>query len=330
LRATIKSIAKDLDISHMTVSRALSGNPNVSAETRAQILAHAKAVGYVKSSAAQAMRGDPTAIIGVLLPNITNEFYARFANTLAILCADRNLDLIIHLTNDDPDREHQSLQRLQALQASTVFLVPAPGGTAPSLQLAASMRIIELIRTRHEAQIWGKLLIDDAPAIEAAVAHLVGMDRQRIAFIGADPSMSSGRGRLGAFEAALAAHGRKPDPHLTRTGAPGFVMGHEHMSQLLSLATPPDALICGGFEISNGALDCCLRRGQRFPQDIAFIGYGDPISYGWIGKGISTIEISPEALADQASQMLLAQPDADASNVICSATRFVVRGSTGG
>lgn len=314
----------------MTVSRALSGNPNVNAETRELVLAHAKAVGYVKSSAAKAMRGDPTAIIGVLLPNITNEFYARFANRLAILCADRDLDLIIHLTNDDPDREYQSLQRLQALQASTVILVPAPGANAPSMQLAESMRIIELIRTRQESQAWGKLLINDAPAIEAAVAHLVGMGKQRIAFIGADPSMSSGRGRLAAFESALAAHGLKPDPHLTRTGAPSFSMGHETMSQLLSLAAPPDALVCGGFEISNGALDCCLRKGQRFPQDMAFVGYGDPIGYGWIGKGISTIEISPEALADQASQMLLANPNADARNVICFATKFVLRGSTGG
>lgn len=330
MRATIKSIAKDLDISHMTVSRALSGNPNVNPETRALILAHAQALGYVKNSAANAMRGDPTAIIGLLLPNIINEFYARFANTLAILCADRGLDLVIHLTNDDPDREHQSLQRMQALQASTVIVVPAPAGRAAPKQITASLRIIELIRTRQGADVWGKLLINDAPAIEAAVAHLLRIGKQRIAFIGADASMSSGRGRLGAFEGALHAQGRRLDPNLVKTGAPGFVMGQMNMAQLLSLATPPDALICGGFEISSGALDCCLRKGQRFPQDIAFVGYGDPISYSWIGTGISTIDISPEALATQASHMLSAKQEAGTVNTICSATTFVMRGSTAG
>ena len=70
MRATIKSIARDLDISHMTVSRALSGNPNVKAGTRALILARAKELGYVKSAAANAMRGGQSAIIGLLLPNI--------------------------------------------------------------------------------------------------------------------------------------------------------------------------------------------------------------------------------------------------------------------
>jgi LacI family transcriptional regulator len=126
LRVTIKSIAKDLDVSHMTVSRALSGNPNVNAETRALIVARATELGYIKSSAAMAMRGDPTAIIGLLLPNIVNEFYARFANALGIHCAAMGLDLVIHLTNDDPELEQKSLLRLQALQAATVILVPAP------------------------------------------------------------------------------------------------------------------------------------------------------------------------------------------------------------
>ena len=85
----------------MTVSRALSDNPNVSAETRQLTQARARAVRcYVKSSAANTMRGSPTAIVGLLLRN---------------LCADSGLDLVIHLINDDAARERQSLLRLHAL-----------------------------------------------------------------------------------------------------------------------------------------------------------------------------------------------------------------------
>jgi DNA-binding LacI/PurR family transcriptional regulator len=323
LRVTIKSIAKDLEISHMTVSRALSGNPNVNPETRAMILARAKELGYVKSSAANAMRGDPTAIVGLLLPNIINEFYARFANALAILCADLGLDLVIHLTNDDPLREQQSLLRLQSLQAATVILVPAPDPDATAERFPTSMRLIELIRSRQQADVWGQLLIEDGASIAAAVAHLVRIGRQRIAFIGAAPSLSSGRTRVAAFEAALQSQGVKPLPELIKTGAPGFEMGHRSMAELLGLAAPPDALICGGFEISNGALECCLERGVVFPRDLAFVGYGDPISYRWIGQGISTIDVSPDDLAQRAVELLA--HDATAPNA--SPTKFVLRGS---
>ncbi len=102
-RVTIKSIARDLGISHMTVSRALSDHPNVRPDTRKAVQDHARKVGYVKNAAAKAMRGDGTKIVGLLLPNIVNEFYARFANTLAQSCEDHSLHLIIHLTNDDPE-----------------------------------------------------------------------------------------------------------------------------------------------------------------------------------------------------------------------------------
>lgn len=325
LRVTIKSIARDLDISHMTVSRALSGNPNVNAETRALILSRAKELGYIKSSAAMAMRGNPTAIIGLLLPNIVNEFYARFANALGIHCASMGLDLVIHLTNDDSELEQKLLLRLQALQAATVILVPAPSAETPVKQFPMSMRLIELIRTRNHPDAFSRLLIEDGAAIVAAVAHLVSIGRRHIAFIGAEPSMSSGRGRKTAFEAALKSQGILAQADLIKTGAPGFKMGRRCMNELLDLAEPPDALICGGFEISNGALECCLEQGIEFPRDIAFVGYGDPISYRWIRQGISTIDVSPDDLAQKAIGLLSKVGNVDHSTVSRSDAKFILR-----
>ncbi len=323
MRVTIKSIAKDLDVSHMTVSRALSGNPNVSAETRQQIQAHALAKGYVKSSAANAMRGSPTNIIGLLLPNIVNEFYARFANVLALLCADRGLDLVIHLTNDDAARERQSLLRLQALQAATVIMVPAPDPPGQTKTLPHSTRIIDLIRTGSDAAA-GRLLIDDAVSIAAAVDHLVATGRPRIAFIGADASMSSGRSRADAFVQAMRRHGIKSEPGHFLTGMPGFDMARQGMEALLNAANRPQAVICGGFEISNGALEACLQRGIRFPGELAFIGYGDPPSYQWLGGGISTISLSADDLAGRA--IALMEGDLTLGNT-ASPTRLVLRNS---
>ncbi len=323
MRVTIKSIARDLHISHMTVSRALSGNPNVSAATRRLVQAHAAALGYVKSSAANAMRGSPTGIIGVLLPNIVNEFYARFANVLALLCADRNLDLVIHLTNDDALRERQSLLRLQALQAATVIMVPAPGLPGQAKSLPQATRIIYLIRTGTNPEA-DRLLIDDAVSIAAAVDHLVVSGRRRIGFIGADASLSSGRARAGAFLQAMHRHGIAPDPGHFHTGAPGFGMARQTMDALLDAAHPPQAVICGGFEISNGALEACLHRGLRFPEDLAFVGYGDPPAYQWLGGGISTISLSADDLARRA--IALIEGDTAQGNA-ASPTRLILRHS---
>ena len=80
-RVTIKSIAQDLGISHMTVSRALSNHPSVREETRKTVLERAAELGYVRSAAASAMRGDATGIVGLLLGSPT--FGPRITGGLA-------------------------------------------------------------------------------------------------------------------------------------------------------------------------------------------------------------------------------------------------------
>lgn len=211
-RVTIKSIAQDLGISHMTVSRALSNHPSVRDETRRKILKRAEELGYVRSAAASAMRGGATGIIGLLLPTLANEFYARFANAFALECESRGQHLFIRLTADDPEREAAALTQLRALQADAVVMVPAPGpATEEARELLSAFRVVQLIRYREEIGNAGRVLLDDAGPIGEAARHLAAAGHRRIGYIGASTTMSSGAGRLAAFEAGLASAGwRRP------------------------------------------------------------------------------------------------------------------------
>ncbi len=293
-RVTLKSIAEDLGLSHMTVSRALSGHGNVQSDTRRAVQERARTLGYVKSAAASAMRGRPTRIVGLLVPNLVNEFYALFADTMARACDAEALQLVIHVTNDDAAVEQQALQRLREVQAGAVVMVPAPQSDRPEPARPEDMRIVQLIRRRDQA---AALLIDDAAAISAAVDHLVARGHRRIGFIGADQQLSSGRERLLAYHHALQRHQIAPDHTLTITAPPSFRMGHDGAATLLDGKVSVTALICGGFEISNGALEACLGRGTRLPNDLAFVGYGDPAAYQWIAGGITTIRLPVAEMA---------------------------------
>ncbi|MCR9138007.1 MAG: LacI family transcriptional regulator [Alphaproteobacteria bacterium] len=302
-RVTIKSIAQDLGISHMTVSRALTSHPNVSAETRKAVLTRAEELGYVKSAAAKAMRGDGTRIVGLLLPNLVNEFYARFADTLAAACEDKALHLIIHLTNDEPSKESRALLRLREVQAGAVIMVPVPDAAEAASRDIGNLRVVQLIRERPADRGASALLVGDGPAISDAVDHLVSVGHSLIAYIGADPAMSSGRHRLAAFSDAMKRNDRPLEPDLTRMAPPSFDMGYQSLQSLME-GGRATALVCGGFEISNGALEACLQNGLKMPQDIAFVGYGDPAHYAWINQGISTISLPVDRLARQAADVL--------------------------
>lgn len=306
-RATIKSIAKDLGISHMTVSRALSNSPKVQKETRDAVLERAHELGYVKSAAALMMRGDAPRILGLLLPNIVNEFYARFANDMALACDRHALHLIIHLTNDDALTQQQSLDRLQEVQATSVVMVPAPESGDRAPPMTGSMNVIELIRQSEHRERRPAVLVEDGPAIQAAVRHLAETGHRSIAYIGASSALSSGRARLDAFRAGASAAGLNVSEDLIQTCVPSFAMGRAQAEAILK-AGCATALLCGGFELSNGALSALIEAREDPKTDLAFIGYGDPSFYAWVNEGVSTIRVPVTELALHAVE-LAAAPD---------------------
>lgn len=327
-RITIKTLAKDLGISHMTVSRALSNHPNVREETRKTVLKRADELGYVRSVAATAMRGDGTRIVGLLLPNIVNEFYARFANALALKCEENNLHLITHLTNDDEIRERLSLQKLRELQADSVILVPAPGEVPLDKRHLQDMRVVQLIRTKDIGRQFSQLIVEDTQSISKAVDHLAAKGHRHIGYIGAHEVLSSGRQRLAAFLSALKRNGLEVSSELVRTGAPSFEMGNNNANLILDSGADVTAMVCGGFEISNGALDACLRKDVKMPDDLAFVGYGDPSFYQWIQGGITTITLPVEYLAQQAVKLLLPVAEIELDQTFSYPTSLLIRQST--
>lgn len=323
-RVTIKSIARDLGISHMTVSRALSDHPNVRPDTRKAVQDHARKVGYVRNAAAKAMRGDGTKIVGLLLPNIVNEFYARFANTLAQSCEDHSLHLIIHLTNDDPDTELRAFERLHEVQAMSVIHVPAPGAGQDVAAHLGGVNVIQLIREQDVGQPVSSILVEDHSAIGAAVQHLAELGHQAIGYIGADGRLSSGRVRRAAFEAGLASAGLALDASRIALGAPDFITGQKNAARMLA-AGDVTAIVCGGFEISNGALSVLLEADQEVVQGMGFVGYGDPSYYAWLGGGVSTIAMQVDELAQEAARLAACLPAEQHINRRAFDASFVLR-----
>ncbi|MXU65046.1 LacI family DNA-binding transcriptional regulator [Oceanomicrobium pacificus] len=320
-RVTIKSIAEELGISHMTVSRALSGNPNVQKSTADAVRKRAEEMGYVRNAAARAMRGDESRIVGLLVPNITNDFYARFANSFAEACDREGLHLIIHLTKDNHELEGQAMLRLRELQARAVVSVPTPLPDGAQAGATTDMHLVQLIRERGDGA--DSVLVDDAGAIRDAVLHLHGRGHRRIAYIGAPDTLSSGRGRLAAFRSGITAAGLEFDTDLVRTEPPSIGMG-ERLTRTIVSHSDATALVCGGFEISNGALKAAMQLGT-LNRGLDFVGYGNPDFYAWIGRGLTTIDIPVVGLADCAVRMVGEEGEVPLTGRQTFPARLVVR-----
>jgi DNA-binding LacI/PurR family transcriptional regulator len=322
-RVTIKSIARSLGISHMTVSRALSDHPSVRPATRAAVQAKAESMGYVPSAAARAMRGDTWPILGLVLPNLLNEFYARLADALAREGEAAGLHVAIDLTNDDSAHEERAIARLEALNARAVLRVPAPGSPP---RVGGGLRVIDFIRRGVDSAA-PALLVDDASALAEAVDLLVAKGHRSIAYIGADLALSSGAERYRAVADALARRGLPLQANITMVGRPSFGFGADALRAAMAAHPRATAVVTAGFEISNGALDACLEMGLSFPRDLAFVGYGDPSAYRWLGGGITTISLPVEDLAREAVLLAVEPHVADPSTIPRHPARLIRRTS---
>ena len=127
---TIKDIAQRLGIAPSTVGRALAGNPRISRDTSERVRAAADRLGYVAHSPAQVMRGATSTLLGLAIPDIQNDFYSTVAKAMSESYGAAGFQLVLALTDDDPDTELRQIRGLLSARAAGVVVVPCANPSA--------------------------------------------------------------------------------------------------------------------------------------------------------------------------------------------------------
>ncbi len=328
---TAKDIALKLNISPSTVGRALSDDPRISAATRQRVMEAAVELGYVVNRAARMMRGVPSNLVGLVVPDIRNSFYYTIAHALSKCLEAEGYQLMLSETDDDRNAELRHLRELASANVAGIIIVASARPLPESARLLAATPHIQLLR-RHQAlgdQWFG---IDDTAALEMATRHLVGLGHRNIAYIGGSPDLPTGMARLQGFRNALKgvggarAHEEVGTPSSTQVGS-------DALARLLALPDPPTAMVLGSVPTTHGVLQACNDRGIRVPQDLSVVGFGDEPGFRWWGPGLTTLSLPVSELATASGlwflQQLKSRAVAMTPHSAVSPVQLLVRGSTG-
>lgn len=328
----MKDIAAELGLSVSTVARALADSPRISHETRARVSGAADRLGYVVDFAARAMRSGTSSIMGLLVPDIRNDFYSTAAKAIADCCQERGVQLVLAVTNDDAELELHHLRNLRSARALGFIMIPSINPLAETVRLMRSTPHVQFVRRcpKVESDWFG---IEDAEAMRLGTAHLISLGHRRIAYIGSTVAISTGKARLEGFRRTLAEAGIEADPALLHAGSCDTEFGHAAMERLLALRQPPTAVVTAGARMSIGAYDCARARGLAIPRDLSFVGFSDSPTLRWCGDGITTIALPIRELAMASTDFLFrkAAEDGRADGPPCAVTlkpRLLLRGST--
>ena len=328
---TIKDIAARLQVSPSTVGRALSDDPRISAATKKKVAEVAKEMGYVANLAARMMRGASSNLVGFVIPDIRNGFYATIAHALSKCLQSAGFQLALSETEDDRMAELQSVRELASANVAGIIIVPTAKPHRETVRLLKLSPHVQLLR-RH-AMIGDQWFgIDDTQALSEATAHLAQLGHRRIAYIGGTDELPTGAARLKGYREALPS-GESEDAALVQLGAPGAIeFGRDATRRLLSLAKRPTAIIAGSVQVTHGILQELTTQGVRVPDELSVVGFGDEPGFSWWGPGLTSIGLPVSDLATACGLWFIHQIKRNAvqstNYTSVSQATLIVRGST--
>lgn len=294
-QATIKDIADYLGVSHTTVSRALNGKPSISRETKEKVEKAAGKLGYIRNVAAQTMRGSRSTVIGLIVPDIENVFYASVAKTIAQECNNESLQLLLMISEDDPEREYEHIRILREYLAAGVIITPSGSMLPESVKLLKDLHVVQMLRVNERLKNIS-ITFDDKKALKLATRHLLDQGHTRIAYIGGLRSLSTGEARYRGFCSAIRERGISLKNTVRYCGQPREEFARRSISKLAG-QTGITGVVFGGTRLTESGIEALMEHQLSIPDDISVVGYGDPPWFRFLAGGITTISLPAKEFA---------------------------------
>jgi LacI family transcriptional regulator len=296
-RININDVAKAAGVHRSTVSRALTGSGPVSPANKEKVLVAAKALNYHPDTLAGALKSKRRNTWGLLsfwaqAAYATDWFYAKSLGGLLDSANKLNYRLLLQNTVGRFDQSDEAVRFCHDAQlAGLVVLAPRTLEKGLEELKRVDVPVVLLSHTPSERG-YNYVDLDNAAGARLAVEHFVAKGHKRIAFIGAEGSLSSNaRDRLRGYREGLAQAGLSADPQLEQISAffdPAF--GATALTALRNLppSKRPTALFCSTDLMARRAMDEAARSGMSVPQDLAVIGFdNNPDSNG--NPGLTTV-----------------------------------------
>lgn len=299
---TTRDIAEQLNLSVSTVGRALADDPRISVGTRHRVERKAAELGYVANQAARMMRGAPSMVIGLLIPDIRNDFYSTAAHALAQCMSQHGYQVMLCETGDSRDSELAQVRGMVAGRVAGVIVVPTPNPRGETIRLLRHLPHVQFLRIHPDlAEQW--FGIDDREVLRGATRHLCGLGHTRIAYLGGLSGLSTGQQRLAGYLDVL---GDGHDPGLVAQMPPGSVKAaRTELARLLDGPDPPSAVVTASVRITQGVLEELAARRVAVPGELSVVGFGDEPGFAWWGPGLTTVAFPVHEIATACSMWLL-------------------------
>lgn len=299
---TIADVARTAGVAPMTVSRYLNHHPSVTEKTAKKVRTAVEKLGYMPNYAARMLMGRPSNVIGLVLPNLDDTFFAKVAQGVQEIARAKGVFVWIATSDSDASTEAMLIRQMTQHKVDGLLLIPTPSKQVENLK-RDSRPVVTIDRP-----LFGKgidaVVVENRRGSREAVEHLISHSLQRIACLGADPDLFTIGERVSGYEDAMRAHKLAPSLHLDCTDLPKT---RATLKVLLSERLAVQAVFTLNNVSTIYALEALDELGISIPDDVALIGFDD-FELASIFKPRLTVVQQPAGdLGKKAAQLLFDQ-----------------------
>lgn len=270
----IKDVAKRAGVSVTSVSRVLNGEKYVSEDVLARVNEAIEELKYSPSHIARSLKKQKTNTIGVIVPDLTSNFYSTILSSIEENASKYGYNLIVCNIAENLSKELKYLYIFQEMRVEGIIIMhEKTNDDIVSFVQNATMPIL-FSSVKSPDPTFMSVLIDDYQAAFDATEYLIDAGHTAISYLGGDlQDITSGQSRYNGFRDALIKHEIAINPDYIKFGDYKLPSGQALMKELLALPNRPTVVFAASDDMAVGALNCALDQGLHVPDDISIIGF---------------------------------------------------------
>jgi LacI family transcriptional regulator len=304
-KTTIQDIARELQVTPSTVSRALNNHRSISEATKKAVSLTAQKLNYTHNRVASSLRLGKTKILGVIIPSAEINFFGSVVHGIEKVAREKGYSILIFQSNEEPEFEKQGVDTFLRSRVDGVLVSIAKETTDLShLQEIKKRRVpLVLFDRANDCLDVPAVVVDDHAGALKATLHLIEQGCKRIAHIAGQQHVAIFRQRLDGYKAALKKAGLPVQKELIVYGDVSVSSGMECMNRLLRLPEPPDGVFAVEDFTALGALQAAKASGKKVPGDIALIGFANEAFGAYITPSLSTVDQQTIRMGEEAAHL---------------------------
>ena len=303
--ATIKDVARLAGVSIATVSRVVNNGPKVSAKTKINVQKVMAELGYTPNANARALVTQKITTIGVVIPELSDPFFASLASGVDQIARQHNMQLLLSTGLVNAESERQAITLLIERRCDVIVVHSKKLSDDELITLTEKISGLVLIDRFIEKIAHRCIWLDNYEGGKIAARHLLALKHQNFACISSKYQIEDPKLRIQGFENELKNSDYAIDPQLIEYGEPTLQGGEIAAQNLLASGKKFSALFVYNDAMAIGAISTLEDNGYSVPTDISVIGFDDVLLSRYSRPKLTTLNYPIETMAKQAACLAL-------------------------